>query len=92
MTDPVVTATEVADALVGDDGAVVLVVSGGQHQVLRLSLLGQAIREIAATGVPMSRLTDELVGRFGGAGADPAADVVALVKQLESAGLVRVDG
>ncbi|MGO4599356.1 hypothetical protein [Terrabacter sp. 2RAF25] len=92
MTDPVVTASEVADVLVGDDGSVVLVESAGQHQVLRLSVLGQAVREIAVSGVPLSRLTDELVARFGSAGPDPAAEVQALVAQLASAGLVRVDG
>jgi hypothetical protein len=91
MSDPVVTATSVADVLVGSDGAVVLVESGGAHQVVRLSSMGQAVRELAASGVPLSRLTEGLVGRFGAVGADPSTAVAAMVAQLESAGLVRVD-
>lgn len=92
MSERVVTATAVADVLVGDDGAVVLVESRGQHQVLRLSALAQAVREIAESGVSLSRLTDELVDRFGSGGGEPAQEVEALVAELASAGLVRVDG
>lgn len=92
MKDVTVTATAVVDQLVADDGAVVLVDAGGQHRVLRLSAMGQAVREFALSGVPLSRLTDELVERFGAAGDNPADAVATLVRELESAGLVRVDG
>ena len=91
MTEPVVRAIAVADALVGDGGAVVLVESSSGHQVVRISPMGQAVREMAAVGVPMSRLTKELVGRFGAADGDAATAVEALVAELVSAGLVRVD-
>ena len=92
MKDVTVTSTAVVDELVADDGAVVLVDNGGQHRVLRLSVMGQVVREIARPGVSLGRLTDELVDRFGAAGENPADAVATLVRDLESAGLVRVDG
>jgi hypothetical protein len=87
-------AVEVLDELVGDDGSVVLVAVPGGHRVVRLSTLGQAVRELATGGVPFEKLVAGLVDRFGSPpGPDDAVETVrAAVDSRESEGVVRVVG
>ena len=93
MTDPVVRTRPVVDELVGDDGAVVLVLADDAHRVVRISVLGQTIRELAADGIVSSLLERALVDRFG---TPDTPDVQALVRAaidaLATEGLVAVEG
>ena len=91
MTGPMVTTCPVVDALVNGDGAVVLTDSTRGHQVLRVSPLAQAVREIAEGGVPLSNLAAELILRFGPPADDVSSAVLTLVEQLSSVGLVSID-
>jgi hypothetical protein len=93
MTDPVVRTRPVVDELVGDDGAVVLVLSDDAHRVVRISVLGQTIRELAADGIVSSLLERALVDRFGTPGTpDVQALVRAAIDALAAEGLVAVEG
>jgi hypothetical protein len=93
VTHVVVRSAPVLDELVGDDGAVVLMVHETSHRVVRLSVLGQTIRELAADGISSRVLERALVERLG---TPDTADVQALVKaavdDLAAEGLVTVDG
>ena len=91
MTEPVVTTSAVVDDLVTEDGAVVLVDSARGPQVLRLSPLAQAVREIAQGGVPLTLLTHDLFERFGAPPDGQSDAVLAVVEQLASAGVVTVE-
>ena len=91
MSGPVVSSAPVLDELVGEDGAVVLVAHGSGHRVVRLSVLGQMIRELAADGIPLSTLGAVLVERLGSpAGPDVEGAVRVAVEALAAEGLVAV--
>lgn len=84
----IITALAVVDDLVSEDGALVLVEAGGAHRVVRLSVLGQAIRELAAEGVTLGSLVAGLEDRFGPAGEESTQIVTRAVAALEADGLV----
>jgi hypothetical protein len=86
MSD-IVRTCQVVDELVTDDGAVVLLEAGAGHRVVRLSVLGQLIRELAVDGIPMDRLAAELEARLG-----PAGDLDALQLTAESVEAMEADG
>jgi len=80
---------DVVDELSSDDGAVVLVGSSGNHRVVRLSVLGQLIRELASEGISIDSLVLELEAMLGPAGdGESARLVVDAVAALEADGLV----
>jgi hypothetical protein len=82
---------KVMDELVSDDGAVVLVAAEVGHRVVRLSVLGQLIRGLAAEGITMDRLVRELETELGALDGDEAWSLTATaVAALEADGLVRV--
>jgi hypothetical protein len=62
----------VLDAVTSEEGAVVLVRRGPRADLVRLSPLGAAIRELAEPGISLQDLTAELERRFG---APPEADL-----------------
>jgi hypothetical protein len=81
----------VIDELVSDDGAVVLIAAEGDHRVVRLSALGQLIRELAAEGITMDQLVEELEARLGALDGDEAWGLTATaVAALEEDGVVSV--
>lgn len=86
----VLRALPVVDELVTEEGAVVLVRTSLSHKVVRLSVLGQLIREIAADGITPTRLVAELSRRLGPppSGEDVAELVAAATADLERDGLV----
>jgi hypothetical protein len=91
--DVVVRSAPVLDQLVGDDGAVVLRVHETTHRVVRLSVLGQTIRELAAHGILSSVLERALVERLGTPDTpDVQALVRAAIEALAAEGLVTVEG
>ena len=84
----IITALAVVDELASEDGALALVESRGAHRVVRLSALGQAIRELAADGVTLGSLIAGLEARFGPAGDESMQIVTRAVAALEADGLV----
>lgn len=84
----IITALAVVDELASDDGVLVLVETRGAHRVVRLSVLGQAIRELAADGITLGSLIAGLEARFGPAGEESTQIVTRAVAALESDGLV----
>ena len=81
----------VVDELVSDDGAVVLIAAASEHRVVRLSVLGQLIRELAGEGVTMDRLVQELETRLGALEDGEARRLTAkAVAALEADGVVSV--
>ena len=85
----IVRTCEVVDELVTDDGAVVLVRTQSGHRVVRLSLLGQLIRELAAAGIAMDRLVHELESHLGRSdGPDAEVLTAQSVRAMEADGLV----
>lgn len=78
---------QVVDELVTDEGAVVLLEAGAGHRVVRLSVLGQLIRELAAEGIPMDRLVRELEAQLG-----PAGDLDAWLLTVKSVAAMEADG
>ena len=93
MTDPVVRTRPVVDELVGDDGAVVLVLREDAHRVVRISVLGQLIRELAADGITLNDLESALVEHLGTPeDLNVPALVGAAVDALADEGLLVVDG
>jgi hypothetical protein len=91
MSGPVVSSAPVLDELVGEDGAVVLVSHGSGHRVVRLSVLGRMIRELAADGIPLSTLGAVLVERLGSPPTPNDQDAVRVaVEALAAEGLVVV--
>lgn len=90
MSEIVRTCT-VVDELVSDDGAVVLIEAEGEHRVLRLSVLGQLIRELASEGITIDRLVRELETRLGALDGDEAWSLTTTaVAALEAEGAVSV--
>jgi hypothetical protein len=88
MSDIVQTGDAV-DELVTDEGAVVLVKTPRGHNLVRLSVLGQLIRVLAAEGIPLDDLVDELESRLGPAEHGESRQLVAeAVAALEADGLV----
>lgn len=88
----VIRTTPVVDELVTEDGAVVLLVAPGGYRVVRLSVLGQLIRELAAGGISMDHLVEELEARLGPSTDGDATTLVAsAVVSLGADGLVSVD-
>ena len=80
---------EVVDELVTEDGAVVLVETATGHHVVRLSVLGQLIRELAAQDITIERLVQELESRLGPSTAGDAGLLVATaVAAMQSDGLL----
>lgn len=72
MTVPVVHAVVVLDELAGDDGGLLLVGDDSAgHRVLRITVLGQEIRDLAKDGIALSSLVDELIDLFGAPSDDP---------------------
>ena len=72
MNSPVVHTAVVLDELVSDDGALLLVgddVTG--HRVLRITILGQEIRDLASDGIALPTLVDELLEIFEAPSDDP---------------------
>jgi hypothetical protein len=92
MAGDLVRACPVVDELISDDGAVVLLARAEGHRVVRLSVLGQLIRELAADSITIEHLAEELVLL---AGSPPQGDVVQLVaaavRDLKSDGLVSIE-
>lgn len=92
MTAAWVLTAPVLDELVEADGAVVLLgddVTG--HRVLRITVLGQQIREMAAAGISLPALVQALIERLGPPGdddGDAAALVEAAAESLASEGIV----
>ena len=93
MRRPVhVRAVPVLDELAGEDGAVVLVASGPTHRVVRLSLLGQTVRRLAADGIVVEALVAAVQDVLGEPpGGDAQALVEDAVRGLRDVGLVVVD-
>lgn len=91
MSTELVRANPVVDELVTDEGSVVLVSTPSGHRVVRLSLLGQLIREVAVSAIPLDRLASELESWIG---SPPGGDGLGLVRRavadLERDGLVTV--
>ncbi|MGO4363016.1 PqqD family protein [Terrabacter sp. 2TAF16] len=87
-------AVEALDELIGEDGSVVLIPVNGAYRVVRLSTLGQAVRELTAGGTSIEQLASGLVARFGTPPerADSRDAVRAVLASLESEGVVRLDG
>lgn len=72
MTGPTVRASAVLDELVSDEGSILLVGSDtAGHRVLRITTLGQAIRELSTQGIALPVLVRELVEIFGSPSGDP---------------------
>jgi hypothetical protein len=85
MTVSIVHSVPVLDELVGDEGSLLLV--GDEtagHRVLRVTALGQEIREQAKHGIAFPHLVDELITVFGPPSEDPA-EATRLVKQAVEA-------
>lgn len=61
----IVRAQPVLDELSDEDGALVLVETGGVHRVVRLSALGQLIRDLAKSGISVGKLASELEAILG---------------------------
>lgn len=79
----------VLDELISEDGAVVLVGSTESHRVVRLSVLGQLIRELAIEGISIDSLVGELEVILGPPGEGESTRLVAeAVAALEADGLV----
>lgn len=91
MSTEVVHANPVVDELVTDEGSVVLISTPSGHRVVRLSLLGQLIRELTGSAIQVDRLATELESRVG---SPPGGDALELVRRavgdLERDGLVAV--
>lgn len=79
----------VLDELVDEDGAVVLQQDGSGHRVIRLSPLGQLIRELAVEGISLDVLVPALEARLGPPTQGNARDVTAqAVAAMEADGLL----
>lgn len=80
MTAVWVLTAPVLDELVEADGAVVLLGDDDTgHRVLRITVLGQQIREVAADGIWLPALVQALIERLGPPGDDDG-NAVALVE------------
>lgn len=85
----IVRTCDVVDELATDEGSVVLVGVPGSHHLVRLSVLGQLIRELAVEGIPMDTLVAELEAQLGPAAqGDSTRLVTEAVAALEADGLV----
>jgi hypothetical protein len=85
----IIRTADVVDELETDEGAVVLVETPQGHNLVRLSVLGQLIRELAAEGISMDSLVDELELRLGPAEQGESRQlVVEAVAALQADGLV----
>jgi hypothetical protein len=85
----VIRTCEVLDELVAEDGAVVLVEAATGDRVVRISVFGQLIRELAAEGITIDCLVQELEARLGPSTEGDAGLLVArAVDALERDGLV----
>jgi hypothetical protein len=83
----------VQDELVTDEGSVVLLRARGGHRVIRLSVLGQLIRELAAEAISVELLARELESLIGSAPGGSAVELaMRAVEALERDGLVEVSG
>lgn len=79
----------VLDELRDEDGAVVLQEKDGGHRVVRLSPLGQLIRELATEGISIEALVRELEARLGPSTQGDALDLTArAVSAMEADGLL----
>lgn len=88
MSD-IVRTCDVVDELVTDEGAVVLVKAPRGNHVVRLSLLGQLIRELAGEGISFDALVRKLEAELGPAQDGESRRLVAdAVAALEADGLV----
>ena len=89
MSEQIVRTCQVVDELATEDGAVVLLAASAGHQLVRLSVLGQVIRELAAEGITAERLAQEVELRIGPPPQGDVAELVAAaVAELERDGLV----
>jgi hypothetical protein len=93
MSLEMVHTSPVVDELVTDEGSVVLISTPNGHRVVRLSLLGQLIRELAVGGIAIEDLRRELEAQLG---APRRGDTLALVRGavevLRSDGIVTTQG
>jgi hypothetical protein len=86
-----VRACPVEDELVTDEGSVVLLRARGSHRVVRLSMLGQLIRELAVEAISVEVLARELESRIGSPPGGSAVELaLRAVQALERDGLVAV--
>ena len=92
MSEQRVRTCQVVDELTAEDGAVVLLAGAAGHLLVRLSVLGQVIRELAADGITTSRLAEEVELRIGPPPQGDVAELVAAaVAELERDGLVTIE-